>query len=382
MKHNKYSVFPFARKALAIAAMAAALGACSSNSDNKGPSYTGPSDNGGETPTEGETRVLAEMSDNGYTIEFIENCGENPQNAENSIVFQDETMENLAGGGSIAMHAYPEGATEPQAPWDGLNLDPNAPLYDLKNLEATEDESCNGLMTKTGVLVTKYADWHHQHSNEFIPLVVDENKTFADVESVIIELKLNSENTVIVDNAELATIYDAKLAEAHEAAQASLAETSADPEQDDKFFPRDDIDLNDFDYNRLDQEKAVLAVSLQNAATGADNVQAERYVEIDPEMYADKWIRITIPYNTMDLYTGEVWEKKAPGENLESNTPVNRLHVVGEILGTGDVETQYGDVLRNYIGSPQDDALYDSIGIPETFKEMSVTIKKVEVVWK
>lgn len=377
MKQIKIPSLPFARKALAIAAMTAVLGACSSNSDDsKNPN----SDNNKGSSDLNESFMLAEMSDNGYTIELMENCGHNPQNEETSTVFQDESMEMLAGGGGIASNAYPDGQAEIAEPWDGLAHDPADPRYDLENLQAIEDDSCNGLLTKTGIVVTKYANWHHQHSNEFVPPLLNENKTFGDVKSVVLELKLNSDNTIIPSQEELATIYDDKLAAVHEAVQASLAqseENGTDPE----FSPREDIDLTDFDYDRLDQEKAVFAVALQNEATGADNVQTERYIEIDPALYADKWIRITIDFEDMDFFTGDVWVK-GPTDETDLDQPVHRLHMVGEILGTGETEQQYGDVLRNYIGSPGSDAVYDALDIPETFKEMSVTLKKVEVVWK
>lgn len=371
MKYDRCTHYPSARKALAVAAITMAVGACSSNSNNN-------DDDTNENLRESYT--LAEMSENGYTIEIMENCGHNPQNAVTSTVFQDETIELVAGGGDIAEHAYPAGQAEIQPPWDGLAHDPTDPRYDLANLQATEDDSCNGLLTKTGIVVTKYANWHHQHSNEFVPPLLNENKTFGDVDSVVLELRLNSDNTVIPSQEELAAIYDDKLAEVHTAVQASLAESEANG-TDPQFSPRDDIDLTDFNYDRLDQEKAVFAVALQNVGTGADNVQTERYIEIDPAQYADQWIRITIPFESMDFFTGEVWQKEAT-DATHLDQLVNRLHMVGEILGTGEVEQQYGDVLRNYIGSPGNDAVYDALEIPETFKEMSITLKKVEIVWK
>lgn len=379
MKKSEYPAFPFARKALAAATLAALLGACSSNSNNNDSSNS-------EKPGATESFTFAEESSNGYTIEFIENCGQDTQSAERATVFQDETIDGIVGGGGITQHPvqdpmYPDDPTRVLPPWSNLALDWNDPLYDLANVEATEDEACNGLLTKTGVVVTKYANWHHQHSNEFIPSLVNENKTFSDVDSVVLEFKLNSENTVIYNNDVLETIYGEKLAEVHEVVQASLQQ-SEEEETDPEFFPRDDIDLTDFDFERLDQGKAVFAVSLQNADTGADNVQAERYIEIDPEAYADQWVRVTIPFESMDLFTGEVWEKHETDVDEQASVVLNRLHIVGEILGTGEEETQYGDVLRNYIGSPGNDDLYDSLEIPETFKEMSITIKKIEVTWK
>lgn len=91
---------------------------------------------------------------------------------------------------------------------------------------------------------------------------------------------------------------------------------------------------------------------------------------------------MTIPFESMDLFTGDVWQKNETSLDEQASTVVNRLHFVGEILGTGEVETQYGDVLRNYIGSPGNDEIYDSLEIPETFKEMSITVKKIEIIWK
>ncbi len=377
-KQTSFST-PFAQKTLLCAVLAATISGCSSSNNSSG-------DGGGGNGNGEESFTLAEMSANGYTIEHIENCGVNPVSAENATVFQDDTIENIVGGGGITMHPvqdpmFPDDPSRVLPPWSNLALSWNNPLYDLANLEASEDGDCNGLLTKTGILVTKYADWHHQHSNEFVPPLLDENKTFADIDSVILEFKLNSENTEIYSSQELETIYADKLAEVHAVVQTSLAQ-SEEAETDPEFSPRDDIDLTDFDFSRLDQEKAVVAVSVQNAETGAENVQAERYIEIAPSEHADRWIRVTIPFASMDFFTGEVWEKTPTTVEQQASTVINRLHIVGEILGTGEEETQYGDVLRNYIGSPGNDALYNSLDIPETFKEMSLTIKKIEVVWK
>lgn len=379
------------RKLLLSAIIAATLAGCSSNSNDNDrqqdvPESTptsGESGNG-DTDTEGEdeddtSEPPVALAD--YTIEVIENCGEESQNAEGSTVFEDETIGNIVGGGGITEHPvqdpeYPDDPTRVLPPWSHLALDWNNPLYDLANVQPSADSSCNDLLTTTGVIVTKYANWEHQHSNEFVPPLLNANRTFNDVDEVVLELKLNSDNTVIYTNDELASIYAAKLAEV---GQTLATMHTEDPDLE--IYPRDDIDLADFDFERLDQEKAVLAVSLQNQATGADNVQLERYIEIDPELYLDKWIRITIPVEAMDYFTGEVWVKDTP-PTTAGDTPVNRMHIVGEILGTGETKTQYGDVLRNYIGSPSSHSLYDSLEIPETFKEMSITIKKIEVVWE
>lgn len=359
----KQSLLPFVSKTLATAIMAAALGACSSNDNDSAREPTNVSDLPDQDPAT-EFYAPGEMSETGYTIELIQNCGVEPENAANSVVFSGETLENLQGGSGILENwgiaeAEVESEARPSNPWNNLANRPESAKYDLSSLPVDEDGSCNGVQTKTGILVTKYADWEHQHSNEFNPVLVDSNLTFGDLDSIVIEMKLNRQHSVIPTREQIEETYG-------DIINSYLEEGE------------------EFDIDRLDQWKAVIAVSIQ--AEGYDNpnttnISAERYIVIDQEEYFDQWIRITIPFETMDIFTGPVWEKDATTFEEQVSTSVGRLHIVGEILGAElDRPQGYGDVVRNYIGGISENADYNDLDIPETFKEMDITVKKMEVV--
>ena len=283
----------------------------------------------------------------GYTIDSISNCGVDTAMAGSATAVFNASTNNISGWSHVSTNA----------PYDGLAMSGDSALYDVPGVTAS-DSSCNDLNTQKVVLVKKYADWSQQHSNGIEVSIVDQNKTFSDVDKIVFEFKLHSNDSVILSKAELMAIY---------------GDT-----------------LTDTQYDELDQGKAVFAVSIMAPtpvpSTDPDietepKVQTERYIEIDQAALADQWIRVTIPFEEMDMFTGEVWTKGATTLAEQASTLVDRIQVNPEVLGTKTAETTYGDVIRNLKGGPSDTD-WAALNIPESFKELSISIKNLEVHWK
>ncbi len=267
---------------------------------------------------------------------MIGNCGTDVQAAANATVIFNDSVNNIGGWSHISTNA----------PYDGLSISGESPLYDVPGVTAN-DASCAGNNTQNIILVKKYANWDQQHSNGIEVSIANANKTFADVDQIVFDFKLNSADSVILNKAELMAIYN-------------------------------DTITNE-QYDHLDQGKAVFAISILDP-DGGDKVQAERYIEIDQAL-EDQWLRITIPFDEMELFTGDVWVKGDTTIAEQASTIADRIQINPEVLGTRTASTSFGDVIRNLVGGPNDDD-WAALNIPETFKELSITIKNLEVHWK
>ena len=273
----------------------------------------------------------------GYTIDSIANCGvDTMMDSNTTAAFKGST--NIISGWSHVSTV---------APYDGLAMSGDSALYDVPGVTAS-DSSCNDMSTQKVVLVKKYANWAQQHSNGIEVSIADQNKTFSDVDKIVFEFKLHSSDSVILSEGELMAIYGDTLTDAQ--------------------------------YGELDQGKAVFAVSILAPSTGS-KVQTERYIEIDQTALADQWIRVTIPFEEMDMFTGEVWEKGATTLAAQASTVADRIQINPEVLGSKTASTTYGDVIRNLLGGPNDTD-WDALNVPESFKELSISIKNLEVHWK
>ena len=204
------------------------------------------------------------------------------------------------------------------------------------------------MKTQSVVLIKKYVDWDKQHSNFIEPSIADANKTFADADKIVIEMKLNSAKTKILDKAALKAIYKAT--------------------------------LTDTQYDYLDQGKAAFGISFLSSSTA--KVEFQRFIELDPTIYNDKWVRITIPIADMDQFTGDPWVRTPTTVVAQAATIADRIRINPELYGSrvGDA-FKWGNVIRNFVPD-NSDAGFAALMLPENFKEMHITVKKIEVVWK
>ena len=181
------------------------------------------------------------------------------------------------------------------------------------------------------VLVKKYADWDRQHANGFESHITTKNISFGQVESIVVDLKINSARTTIPTTKKLVDTYSSYTAESNITA--------------------------------LDTSKVNIGFTLYDGT----NLKAADIIELDQGLYADKWIRVVIKLSDISFYSEANYVRTTKKPEDLSSAIINGLLIVGE--------TKTGNVLRGNIGNW-------STNVPETFKEMDINFKKIEFILK
>lgn len=271
----------------------------------------------------------AATSTNGYSIAKIDNCGLGISAAAKTFAIfadydagiQNQNLANLNFSGWN--HTTNGSATE----W--ANLKKTAATYNFSSTAKTNG-SCNDVDTLDMVLVKKIADWDRQHSNGFERNILAHGYKFGDIDSLVVDIKVNSANTSIPSVASLKTTYTSYVSEAA-------------------------IDA-------LDEGKVNVDITLHDGA----NLFGKIIVQLDQDTLKDQWVRVTVPMSKVYFYEEINYNRTTKTLADLSNVLIQRMLVVGE--------TKNGSVLRGPIG----DAKWSS-SIPETFKEMDVSFKKIEL---
>ncbi|WP_348798930.1 hypothetical protein [Flavobacterium adhaerens] len=259
-----------------------------------------------------------------YSVARIINCGQNAISDKGKVFIlfdgtnqnQDLAVLNFSGWN----HATNGSATE----WGNLKL--AGSYYDF-NTTANKNKSCNTISTIDIVLLKKIADWNHQHSNGFECTVLAKGFRFADVQNIVFDLKINSSKTKIPTIETIKTIYS-------------------------NYVPESVVD-------NLDDAKVNIGITLSDKT----NYNASIIFQLDQEVLKDQWIRVIVPANKLSFYQEIDYKKTPKSLNDFSDLIINRLLVVAE--------TKKGSVLRGNIKDWNDN-------VPETFKEMDLSFKKIE----
>lgn len=158
------------------------------------------------------------------------------------------------------------------AGWSHIN-DPNKasdfnglkqPLsaYAVRRDNLRTDASCNGEKTYNAILVKKLHTWNNTHANGLETGV--DGVPVSEIESLVVELKLNSARSVIPSPKHIRSVY-----------------------------PR----LTQRQLRNLDRGLANI-----DLVFSAGELRSNKVVTIDPAKYADQWVRITIPIEKMNYY--------------------------------------------------------------------------------
>jgi hypothetical protein len=316
-------------KALVLATFTAGLAGCIASDSSEQITTTSPS-----APS-----ISSFSNSSGYTLESVANCAEGVKaGSGKTTLFEDQG--ELQGGLTGWSHIVASGV------YTGLGLTGTDPHYDIPGPIAA-DASCNNAETMRVILVKKFGNWEQQHSNGIEPSITTK-KTFSDVQSIVLEFKINSEHTVLPSAALLQTTYP---------------------------------HLSPAQIAQLDSGKVNLAISIisprdnEDRSVGDTDGQAQRFIEIDPVNF-DSWLRVTIPFEGMNFYTVDDYRKSLSSLAALANTPVDVIQINPEIYGNRRSASEigtFGNVVRSFTG-----ATYT----PEVFKEIDITVKKVEVIWK
>lgn len=262
-----------------------------------------------------------------YSVAAIDNCGVGISAANKTFAIfadydsgvQNQSLSSLNFSGWN--HATNGSTTE----WANLKLaDSN---YNF-SANAKVNSSCNSVDTLDMLLVKKIADWDRQHSNGFERSILAYGYKFGDIENLVFDVKINSTKTSIPSVASIKTTY------------ASY--------------------VNATTVDALDDGKVNIGITLGDST----NLNGAIIVQLDQTALSDQWVRVTIPMDKLSFYQ-EINYNRTPKTLADlSNVVIKRLLVVGE--------TKSGAVLRGNI-NPW------STSIPETFKEMDLSFKKIEL---
>lgn len=274
---------------------------------------------------------------NGYMIEEIVNCGVNSATSNNARAVFSNNTNSISGWSHVGTLV------------NVSDLQQNSAQAYAVPGATSANSNCNNQNTQDLILVKKYANWDQQHANGIEPSISSSNKTFADIDSIVIELKLNSAKTSIPSASQLQSKFGSVL-------------TSTQLAQ-------------------LDKSKAAFAVSVLDPNNNNPDLQAERYIELDPATMADKWLRITIPFDQMELFTTANYYRTSTNLSQHASVVADRLQISPETYGNTENINEVGWVVRNFL----DDARWSNLSNQnnyEAYKELSITLKKFEIIWK
>ena len=263
-----------------------------------------------------------------HSIYLLDQCGRGISPSKNTISLfadYDQSTKNAPLQGFTGWNHVANGKT---SEWIGTKLAPqdyNAPTLGQAN------ESCSNVDTLNIVLVKKYANWEHQHSNGMEYHFASPSIAFGSLSSIAIDLKINSARTSIPDQKKNITTYS----------------------------PYTDA----IAIQQQDTGKVNLGISLYDGTS----LNAADIIEVDPSLYGDKWIRVIIDLKNVNYFSEVNYVRNPKTAEDLSKALVKGMLLVGE--------TKTGKVLRGSIKNWNDN-------IPETFKEMDISIKKIEFTLK
>lgn len=268
-----------------------------------------------------------------YSIATIENCGQGITAGDKTFAIfadYDSGVQNQSLS-SLGFYKWNHVGTLNSTPipneWDNITL--NAAAYNIPDSAAASSD-CNAVDIINAVLVKKIANWHRQHSNGFGRTITAFGQKFGDIKELVVDLRVNSVKTTVHTPETLKSVYSSY-----------LSNTSV-------------IDTNE-------AGKVNVGFTLETS----NNQRATFTIEIDQDIYADKWVRVTIPASSLKYYQGDTPKDASTFTNLV----INNLLVVAE--------TRTNAVLRGYITG-----WTDTNPPPERFKELDLSFKKFEIFLK
>lgn len=201
------------------------------------------------------------------------------------------------------------------------------------------DPDCERDAVQNAVLVVKLSDWTRQHSNGFEAIVDSQHDiAFGDVSHIMMDIRVNSQNTHILSVSDLRDVYGSYLT----------------PTQ----------------LSELDHGKATLAISLFEEGAidqTTESFNLEYLFKIDQNEYADKWVRVVISLEEFRAYT-----EKNHQSFVQKLDEFQKNRVKGFRL---TAETSNGKQLRNLLKDKW------SSKIPERFKEISLSIRQIKFLY-
>ena len=264
-----------------------------------------------------------------YSLYRIDNCGVNSTVDSNEYLFVDGVLQKINNSWN-----HVDGSSQ----WQGIQGQPTD--YEI-NTGYTNDAQCNNRGSINNTLVKKYGDWDSAHANGFKFPMPNDNPTFADLDTITMDIYIDSGNSELPTIAQIKSAYPSLT-------QAELAEFD-----DGEFY----LDMR-ITFDGVDPDTS------DDYATHGD-IHGAINLSIDAA-YADQWMRVEIPVRSLN-FTEEVsgWalEDKLFSE-IKDLAPSSFAFVA---------ETKSRKVYRHY------DANFDVNTAAKLFKEEAIRIKYLEI---
>ncbi len=269
------------------------------------------------------TTTLAQCSIDA-SVEIINSCELTPEESQAFVLF-DQNSNSLFGWSHIVDN-----------PDNFPGLKQQTDLYRVDSESVTTDNECANIRVFKTVLVKKYDDWDQQHATGLDTRFPEQGITFADVKEIVLEVKINSEQTFIPSLEEYLSTYK----------------------------PYTGFD----ELLEMDRGKVNLGVTIFEENADDQNIetfQGSTFLELNQKELADQWLRVVIPAQSLSYFVQLNYEntEKDLADYLSNN-------VVGIRINP---ETGNGRVLRNYISDTFDE------NVPKMYKEMGISIRKVAI---
>lgn len=288
-----------------------------------------PSSSSASSLAEGSEMTQAATNVNGYAIAKIDNCGVNVSAANKTFAIfadYDGGIQNQSLS-SLSFSGWNHATNGVSAEW--VNLKNSGSTYNFSTNAKTND-SCSNVDTINMVLLKKIADWDHQHANGFERNILSYGYKFGDIDKLVFDVKVNSAKTSIPSVDSMKATY------------ASY--------------------VNGSEVDAIEDGKVNVGITLHDG----NNLNAAIIFQLDQTSLSDQWVRVTIPMSQLQFYQEINYVRTTKTQADLSNVVIKRMLVVAE--------TKTGAVLRG----PINNAGKWSSSVPETFKEMDLSFKKIE----
>lgn len=215
---------------------------------------------------------------------------------------------------------------DPTKAADFTGLQQPLSAYSISSNNLSIDASCEGEKTYSALLVKKLHTWNNTHANGLETNI--DGRAIAEIESLIVELKLNSARSLIPSAQQIRAVY-----------------------------PR----LTRKQLRNLDRGMANI-----DLVFSAGKLRSNKILSIDPNKYADKWLRITIPMESMNYYQEVDYKRTYSPHQAAKNQRFTSLII--------NAESRY----RKTVQHLQD----DKAGAVQLFKELDISIYRIAYVMK
>ncbi|WP_428240106.1 hypothetical protein [Gynuella sp.] len=307
-----------------------------SGSEDSGNDNGSNEDNGSDTSNDN-----SDNSSSPVYIEQLSSCVETQEPALSSLMIFDQSVDHLTNDDShwIKDKYMTQSWSKVYNAWDASSANVFKFMkddYSVKLDSLVQDDQCDNLQVMKTILVKKYADWDSQHMSGLEFRFPAANLKFGDLKDIVLETKINSDQTAIPSREDYLNTYSS---------YTSTANLEA-----------------------MDQGKINLGVTL--FGENSDDQSIETFhgaitLELDQDNVADQWLRIVIPADSLSYFVQKDW-----GNTDKDPKDYADYALVGFRINP---ETHTNQVLRSFITDAFDSS------VPEMYKEEGLSVRKVAI---